>query len=650
MSYIEFDKNQLINLKYSLSKEVIRSSRAGTYASTTIIHCNTRKYHGLLICPLSEFDGQNHVLLSTVHETIVQREKEFNLGIHKYPGQFHPLGHKYIQDFTTEPIPKITYRVGGVVLEKELMLLRDQEQMLIRYTLKDAHSPTKLQIKPFLAFRNVHVLGRANFEANTKVIQIENGVKAKLYEGYPYLNMQISKEMTFTSAPDWFYNIEYQEEQKRGYDYQEDLFMPGFFEMTIEKGETIIFSASLKEFPSNLLNERFENETKDRIPRNSFENCLENSAQQFFVKKDNKMYVIAGFPWFGPWSRDTFIALPGLTLPFKDFKTCKAVLDTMTEEAQGALFKNDGINSFADVNSVDAPLWYFWTIQQYIKYSGNQKEAWENYGSKMKEILEGYRNGLQYNIKMHDNGLIWAGKEGKALTWMDAFAYGRAVTPRIGYAVEVNALWYNAVMFTLELAQQFGDSNFVNEWTPIAQQIPANFTNIFYNSEKKQLADYVDNKGQNLAVRPNQIFATSLPYTPISEEIKNDVLVIVKSHLLTSKGLRSLSPRNLAYVGAYEGNQNERDAAYHQGTVWPWLMGHYVEGSLKLYGKSFIGTARKIYKEFENEMSNAGIGTISEIYDGDPPHEARGTISQAWSVAEIIRIKVLIDEFENKKI
>jgi len=646
MSYIEFDKNQLINLKYSLSKEVIRSSRAGTYGSTTIIHCNTRKYHGLLICPLEKLDGGNHVLLSTVHETVVQMEKEFNLGIHKYPGQFHPLGHKYIQDFTTEPIPKITYRVGGVVLEKEMMLRHDHEQVLIRYTLVDAHSPTKLQIKPYLAFRNVHNLSKANLSANTKVIKVKNGVKSKLYDGYPYLNMQISKESEFVSAPDWFYNIEYQEEQKRGYDYQEDLFMPGFFEMTISKGESIIFSASLKETDTEVLNEKFENEAVGRIPRNSFENCLENSAQQFLIKKGTKMYVVAGYPWFAPWGRDTFIALPGLTLPFKDFKTCKTVLDTMTEDAQGALFKNNGIDAGADVNSVDAPLWYFWTIQQYIKYTGLQKEAWKSYGAKMKEILEGYKNGLQYNIKMHDNCLIWAGVEGKALTWMDAIADGKPVTPRIGYNVEINALWYNAVMFTLELAKQFDDKDFINNWEYISQQIPSNFIKTFYNSDKKQLADYVDETGQKLAVRPNQIFATSLPYSPVKDEIKNDILNIVKSHLVTSKGLRSLSPLNPNYIGIYEGNQNERDAAYHQGTVWPWLMGHYVEGSLKLYGKTFLSEARKIYKGFEEEIFNAGIGTISEIFDGDPPHEARGAISQAWSVAEVIRIKALIDEFE----
>ncbi len=649
MSYIEFDKNQLINLKYSLSKEVIRSSRSGTYASTTIIHCNTRKYHGLLICPIEELDGENHVLLSTIHETVVQRDKEFNLGIHKYPGQFHPLGHKYIQDFSTEPIPKITYKVGGVVLQKETMLLKDKEQMLIKYTLVDAHSPTKLQLRPFLAFRNVHKLSHANLFANTRVTKIENGVKSKLYEGYPYLNMQVSKENEFFAAQDWFYNIEYQEEQKRGYDYQEDLFMPGFFEFSIQKGESVIFSASLKETKTELLAEDFENETKGRIPRNSFENCLKNSAQQFFIRKGDRTYVVAGYPWFGAWGRDTFIALPGLTLPYEDFKTCKNVLDTMTAESEGALFKNNGMHSNSEVNSVDAPLWYFWTIQQYVKYSGNRHEAWSSYQNKMKEILYGYRNGLQYNIKMHDNCLIWQGQEGKALTWMDAIVNGKAVTPRTGYAVEINALWYNAVMFALELAKEFEDYQFVNDWQEIANQIPQNFVKVFYNSEKQHLADYVNETGQNLFIRPNQIFAASLPYSPINDEIKNNVIATVKSHLLTSKGLRTLSPRNALYVGAYEGTQQQRDMAYHQGTVWPWLIGHFVEASLKLYMRSFLGEAKKIYKNFEEEIANAGIGTISEIYDGDPPHEARGSISQAWSVAEVIRVKKLIEEFENKK-
>lgn len=646
MSYIQFDKNQLINLKYSLSKEVIRANQAGSFGSTTIIHCNTRKYHGLLICPIDKFGGENHVLLSNVHETIIQQNKEFNIGIHKYPNVFNPMGHKYLMDYVTEPIPKLTYRVGGVVLEKEVMVAGDDNHTLIRYTLVDAHSPTKIQIKPFLAFRSVHSLSKANMYANSKATNVNNGIKVRLYDEYPYLYMQTSKKCEYYPAPDWFYNIEYQEEQKRGYDYQEDLFVPGFFEMTIKKGESIVFAAGLTEIPTQTLNKRFEQEIQTRVPRNSFENCLENAARQFFVKKEDKVYVIAGFPWFGPWGRDTFISLPGLTLACKDLETCEAVIDTMTKESDGALFKNMGINSDADDNSVDAPLWYFWTIQQYVKCSGNAEKAWKNYSKKMKTILEGYKNGLKYNIKMHDNCLIWQGEEGKALTWMDAVVNGVPVTPRIGYAVEINALWYNAIMFTLELAKQFGDKKFIKEWELIANQIPENFTKMFYNAEKKQLADYVDWEGQKLAVRPNQVFAASLPYTPINDDIKNEVIEIVKIHLVTPRGLRSLSPRNKAYVGTYEGNQEQRDSAYHQGTVWPWLLGHYVEASFNLYGKSFLGEAKKLYKGFEEEITNHGIGTISEIYEGYPPHEARGAISQAWSVAELLRIKQMIDKFD----
>jgi len=647
MSYIQFDKNQLINLKYSLSKEVIRANRAGSFGSTTIIHCNTRKYHGLLICPIDKFGGENHLLLSNVHETIIQQNKEFNIGIHKYPNVFNPMGHKYLMDYVTEPIPKLTYRVGGVVLEKEVLVSEDEDQVLIRYTLVEAHSPTKLQLKPFLAFRSIHSLSKANMFANTKVHPVNNGIKTKLYEGYPNLYMQTSKKSDYFPAPDWFYNIEYQEEQKRGYDFHEDLFVPGFFEMTIKKGESIIFAAGLNETTTQTLNKKFETQIQNRVPRNSFENCLENAAQQFFVRNEKGVYLIAGFPWFGTWGRDTFIALPGLTLTTKDVETCEAVLNTMTKESHGSLFKNNGIHKDVEENSVDAPLWYFWTIQQYIKCSGNAEKAWESYGKKMKTILEGYKNGLKYNIKMQDNCLIWQGQEGKALTWMDAVVHGVPVTPRIGYAVEINALWYNAVMFALELAKQFNDKKFVKEWEPIANQIPENFTKMFYNQEKKQLADYVDSNGQQqLAVRPNQVFATSLQYSPINDDIKNEVLEIVKSHLLTPRGLRSLSPRNKAYIGVYEGNQEQRDSAYHQGTVWPWLLGHYVEGSFNLYGKTFLSEAKRLYKGFEEEITNHGVGTISEIFDGDPPHIARGATSQAWSVAELLRIKLMIEKFE----
>ncbi len=640
MSYLEFDKAQLINLEYSLSKEILRSNRAGSYASTTLVGCNTRKYHGLLICPMEHLDGDRHVLLSSFDETIVEHGSEFNLGIHKYEGDnYTPKGHKYIRDFQADPVPKFVFRVGNVILEKERLLVEKEQQMLIRYTIKEADQHTSLKFRPFLAFRNMHQLSKANMHAITKVKFVFNGIKSKLYDGYPYLFMQFSKKVEFVPSADWYYNIEYMEELKRGYDYKEDLFVPGYFELPVKKGETIVFSASTEEVQNpETLKRKFNNELSKRIPRNNFKNCLINSAQQFIVHKDKKTEVIAGFHWFGTWGRDTFIALPGLTLAINDLKTCKEILDTMTLKLRNGLFPNMGSDVAPALNSVDAPMWYFWSVQQYVKETRSYQATWKTYGKAMQSILKAYRNGTSFNIRMLENGLIYAGEHGKALTWMDAVVNGKPVTPRIGCTVEVNALWYNAVMFALELAKRSKDEAFIDQWKDLPERIRTSFVSEFWDNAKGYLADVVDGNKKDWSIRPNQVIVTSLDYTPVDSEIITAVLKIVEKYLLTPRGLRTLSPRDENYIGIYQGNQEQRDHAYHQGTVWPWLVEHFCTGYLRIHKKSGIHHIRRIIEGFEPVIFEHGIGTISEIYDGDPPHHPKGAISQAWSVAALLRI------------
>ena len=648
MSYLEIDKTNLINLNLSLKHEMVRSNRAGSYASTTLIYCNTRKYHGLLVCPVPELDHNNHVLLSSLDETIIQHHKEFRLGIHKYPGDvWEPGGHKYAMSFKMDPAPTIVYRVGGVKLQKEVILIENEERILLKYTLLDAHSKTTLRLQPFLAFRNSHSLSKENLYANTRFERIPGGIKLRLYETYPFLHMQLSKKAEFVSFPNWYKNIEYIEEQKRGYDFREDLFVPGSFEVDIEKGESIIFSAGTKKTISSKLFEQFDNENKHRLPRDSFHNNLVNAAQQFIVHKGKSTEIIAGFPWFGRWGRDTFISLPGLTLSVGDVNTCKNVLDTMSKELSGPLFPNIGSGENVSLNSVDAPLWYFWALQQYLEKSGDTDSFKKLYWEKMKIILKGYKEGTSYNIHMAENGLIWAGEDGKALTWMDAVYNGVAVTPRIGFNVEINALWYNAIMFSLKLAKKFREIEFIEEWSDLPAKISESFINTFWDDTRKYLADFVDKNGQNWDVRPNQIFAVSLPFTMITTEMKKNVVEVVKRELLTSKGLRTLSPKNIKYKGEYYGNQEQRDKAYHQGTVWPWLFGHFAEAYINVYKESGVELIKKYFKGFEGELYRHGLGTISEVYDGDPPHNPGGTISQAWSVSELLRVENMLEKYNN---
>jgi len=644
MSYIEFDKTQLINLKFSLSRELLRTNRAGSYASTTIIFTNTRKYHGLLVAPQPLIDDKNHVLLSCLDETLIDNDYEFHLSMRMYPGgHYDPKGHKYLREFISSPNPSLVYRVGNNVFSKEYIFAENEDRVLVRYTLEDAANPVTLRIKPFLAYRSVHDLTKANIDVDTKYKEVKNGAVWQMYKGHSKTFMQFSKKATYVHSPDWYYNIEYIREAERGYPSTEDLFVPGFFELKLKKGESVVISAGIEENKPEKLKKQFNSEVNKRIPRDSYDNCLINAAEEFFVKINKKTEIIAGYPWFGRWGRDTFIALPGLALTTNNEKKFTDVVQTMLYELKDGLFPNMGQGKNASYKSVDTSLWFFWALQQYGIITGKKEHGWKTYGKPMKSILKKFAEGTLYNIKMHDNGLLWQGQHGTALTWMDAVVHGKAVTGRVGYAVEVNALWYNAICFALELAEESGDKTFVKKWKKWPEIIRKSYKDTFWDETKNYLADYVDGNHTDWSVRPNMIFAVSMPYSPVGSFISNGVLQKVRQELLTPYGLRSLSPKNMDYQGKYAGNQVERDLAYHQGTAWPWLLGAFADAFLKLHGATGKAFIESIYNNFEQEMFKNGIGTISEIYDGDPPHHDGGAFSQAWNVAELLRIKWMID-------
>jgi len=644
MSVLTFDKDSLGNLEYSLRREMLSTNRAGGYMSTTIVCCNTRKYHGLMVCPIREDEEENHVLLSSLDETVIQHDQRFNLGIHRFSGVYEPRGHKYITDFSYTPTPTITYRVGGVTLRKEMLWIHSRTQLMIRYTLLEARSDTKLLLRPFLAFRRAHEVACANMEADGRSYPIAGGVRSRLYEKYPWLHMQLNRTHEFVAAPDWYYKFEYLEEKERGYPYQEDLLTTGYFEVPIAKGESVIFSGSTEEIDPAEIEKMFNEELARRSSKIDFLSCLRHSARQFIVRRGDRTEVIAGYPWFGRWGRDTFIALPGITLTQGRVEDFRAVLNTMTCEMQSGLFPNMG-NAY---NSVDAPLWFFWTLQQLQFCTEDAEEIWLAYGEKMKDILSAYRRGIG-GIMTHSNGLVWASSPTHALTWMDAVVEGKPVTGRDGYQVEINALWYNAMRYTMELADRFNDKAWLKEWRGEAEKTKASFVKTFWLDEG-YLADYVDGKGTaNWFIRPNQVIACALPYTMLNQEQMQSILSTVKRHLLVPKGLRTLSPRNPLYQGHYHGDQPTRDRQYHQGTAWPWLLEHYVKASFDLYGAAFTETAEEILADFEEVIQYYGIGSISEICDGDPPHTSRGAISQAWSVGAVLRIHDMIETYKKNK-
>ena len=640
MAYLKFNKAELVNLEYSLKREFLASNHAGGYTYTTISGCNTRKYHGLLIVPLKQFGDEKHVLLSSLDETLIQHQKEFNLGIHRYGDIYEPRGHKYIVDFEVDKCVALTYRVGGMVLRKVMLLAYNKEQIFIQYTLLEAHSPTIMRLKPFLAFRNIHNLSKANTSANTKYKEVAKGRSFCMYQGFPELSLQLNTDSEFISNPDWYYNVEYKEESRRAFESKEDLFVPGYFEFPLKKGQTVLFSASINEEKPTRFNQEFLKHMSARRHRDSYENTLKITAKQFIMEREGKTSIYAGYPWLDKNLRDTLIAAPGLTYYADgDLDTFRAVIDTIV--------KHEADKLTGDTIQPDVSLWFFWTLQQYAKACGNSAEVWKRYKNIMKAVLGSYCDCSRNRVTMHETGLLWAEEPGKALSWMDAYVGGKPVTERAGYQVELNSLWYNAICFIIELAEAAADTKTVNNWIWVKKAIEKNFSKAFWIESQETLADYVGPEGQNRFCRPNQMFTCAFDYSPISDEHKAKILQNVTKELLTSRGLRTLSPMNPSYKSEYDGDQTSRDLAYHQGTTRVWLLGFYIEASLKLYGKSFIRKAEELVQAFEEDMNVHCIGSISEVYDGDPPHQPHGCPSYSNSVAEILRSIKLIEQYKN---
>lgn len=644
MSYLKFDKTLLINLEKSLSKEMIRTNRAGTYNSTTLIDCNTRKYHGQLVLPLPEIDNSNHVLLSSLDETVIQHGAEFNLGIHKYNGNnYSPNGHKYIRQFDCEVISRTIYRVGGVVLSKERMLVSFEPRILIKYTLLEAHSPTTLRFKPFLAFRSVNALSKQNNEAKTNYTEASNGIRTCMYEKYPCLFMQFSKKNTYIHNPDWYKDIEYYKEQERGYEYKEDLLVPGFFEMPIKKGETIIFSAGISEISPRKLQELWDVELKRRSVRDNMFNTLKNSAQQFYKREGDKTYILAGYPWFGARARDQFVSLPGCTLVVDRLDYFDDIVNTAIAELKSFMTGDYSTIKLQNIDDPDVLLWFIWAIQQYAKKQ-SLKEAAVRFGPFIHEIISYIRKQNHPRLILHSNGLLFVDGKEKPATWMNAVEDDKPITPRTGYVVEINALWYNALKFAASLSRESGNEHSADLLDYQAEIAREAFVQTFWNGS--YLYDFVDGTYNDPEVRPNMIFAASLPYSPLDRKQQKAVVDICTKELLTPKGLRSLSPKSGSYRPNYVGGMLERNRNYHNGPVWPFTIGAYSEAYLNIYkesGKSFI---ERMLTGIETEMSELCIGTLPELFDGNPPFKGHGGMSFAMSVAGVLRV---LDDLRNYK-
>lgn len=647
MSYLKFDKNLLINLEQSLRLEVLRTNQSGAYHCTTIVGANTRKQHGLLVIPVPEIDDNSHVLLSSLDETVIQHGAPFNLGLHRYSGGvYSPNGHKYIREYDCERVPTHTFRVGGVILKREKIFITNENRILIRYTLVDAHSKTTLQFRPFLAFRNANDLCVENQVASRDYKEVSNGISTRMYEGYPELFMQVNHKPKFVFDPHWYKGIEYIKDQERGIPYTEDLYVPGYFEVDMKKGDTIIFSAGVSEVNTRMLSKMYEDEIKTRTPRTSFYNCLKNSAKQFYVTNVDGHYMLAGYPWFKVRARDEFIALPGCTLSNHHRSDFEAIMDTAKEAFIRWMETGEPDKHLQGIDLPDVPLWAAWAIQRY-SHDTDVPTARERYGELVAQLIDFIIDGKHPNLQVDDNGLVRTDGTRQPMSWMDsARPDGTPLIPRTGYLVEFNALWYNALMFLLQMyADDKQMQSRVERWQKISDAYAESFAPTFLN-DYGYLYDYVNGSYTDLSVRPNMVIAVGVDHTPLDRRQRKRILDFVTRELLTPKGLRTLSPNSYGYNPWYVGNPEQREKAYYSGSARPWLMGFYCHAYVKVFGIGGLSFVNRMMIGFEDEMSQGAIGTLSELYDGNPPFIGRGAVSFAANVGEILRVLRLLKNLD----
>lgn len=645
MAFLKFNKSELVNLSYSLKREIICANKTGAYCNTSIVTCNTRRYHGLLAVPVDAFGGKKHLLLSSLDESLILNGKQFNLGIHCYGSVYEPRGHKYIIDFEADPVPKITYRVGEIVFTKSILLVPDSDQVMIRFELVNAPAKVKLLLTPFLAFRDIHALTDENPNARTEGWEIPNGVAFNLYEGFPDLNMQFNtKDVSFETAPCWYKGITYSDEYRRGFACKEDLYVPGHFETEMKPGDAIVFSASVALANPSGLKRKFDSFVAKAAKITTAHEQLVHCADLLKQDRGGHKMITAGFSWlYTGLLRETLEALPGLTLYANGDKAeFEEILDNLIADNQERLFHR--------TTQVEAPLRLADTLERYIEFGADPKAVWKKYGPTVKGILESYLPGRRVEVAMQPNGLLWAQLDHWALSWMNTYVDGNPVTERAGYQVETNAMWFQSVLFAVTMERKYSqsDSDFLKEWSHILDLIRENFQNTFWNARAGYLADYVDNAGQHLEVRPNMLYALVGEDIPVEPETAQRVLQVIDNELVTRRGIRTLSPRHSEYKGVYEGSQTDRDLAYYNGCCLTSLLGPYCEVCFKMKGAAFLNKAQWLVNGFYEDLNKHGVGAFSELYDGDPPHEPHGAISSALSTAALLEVEYLKNKYKEE--
>jgi predicted glycogen debranching enzyme len=624
------------NQDFALSREWLETDGLGGYASSTIWGLNTRRYHGLLVAALQPPAGRA-VLLSKLEATVLVNGHSFELATNQYPGLLHPTGYVNLQEFRLDPFPISTWEVDGIVLEQSLFLVQGESTLAVRYRLLQGDAAT-LQIRPLLAFRDYHSLAHQNGSWNPDVQSAPQQVSVRPYGSMPPLHF-LHSTAEIQAAGDWYRNFEYVREQERGLDFQEDLYQPFDLQFAVTREQPADLIVSLNDGRSVSDYEPLRDAECKR--RAQFASRVAHAASQFVVPRQNTRTVIAGYHWFTDWGRDTMISLPGLTLATGKLDTARAILQTFAGHVSEGMLPNrfPDAGEAPEYNTVDATLWFFEAVRAFAAASGDWSFVRSQFYPVLCDIIAWHVRGTRYGIRADSDGMLGCGAPGVQLTWMDAKVGDWVVTPREGKPVEIQALWFNAVSIALALAQRFHDTHAAEAFQAIQHRIQQNFLPLFWNEQAQCLFDVVNGSDKDASIRPNQLFAMSLTYPLIVGDQAAQVLDRVTRELLTPYGLRTLTPADPAYQGHYGGDQRSRDPAYHQGTVWPWLIGPYIDAYLRVHGGTVEAKqhCRGLLEPLLASLDEAGLGQVSEIYDGDAPHHPQGCIAQAWSVAELLR-------------
>jgi predicted glycogen debranching enzyme len=640
---IEFDQNILADVNTASSREWLETTRIGGFSSSTIIGLNTRRYHGLLTAATKPPVGR-YVLLAKLEETLVIDGRRYELSANQYPGVIHPDGFKHQTAFRLDPFPVFTYEVEDLRLEKTVFMVQGENTIVVQYELHHARGSrdqnVRLEVRPLTAFRDYHSTTHENSALNPRVETADGQITFKPYADLPPLHLA-HDEADVDANGVWYRNFQYAVEQERGLDFVEDLFNPWVITFDLNARSKVSIIASTEQHDASHAETYRKAELERRATgHDDFVAALAHAADQFIVARERGETVIAGYHWFADWGRDTMIALPGLTLVNGRFEIAKNILTAFAAHVDQGMLPNrfPDAGETPEYNTVDATLWFFEAIRSYLQYTNDYEFVRTNLYAVLKDIVAWHLKGTRYRIHVDDDGLLYAGEPGVQLTWMDAKVGDRVITPRHGKPVEIQALWYNALRIMEDLATRFAEPDAKQKYGAMAEKARESFNKQFWNEAAECLYDVIDGELRDASIRPNQVIAISLAHTMIAKERAVSILNVVERELLTPRGLRTLSPADPNYIGRYEGGPASRDGAYHQGTVWPWLMGPYITAFVRTFGREAGRVfATKWIENCKEHLQEACLGQVSEIFGGDEPHAPRGCVAQAWSVAELFR-------------